>query len=22
MVAAWITIRFIGPNLGWWELVG
>ncbi|NET32408.1 MAG: DUF2839 domain-containing protein [Cyanothece sp. SIO1E1] len=22
MIAAWITIRFIGPTLGWWELVG
>lgn len=22
LVAAWITIRFIGPSLGWWELVG
>jgi hypothetical protein len=21
MIAAWITIRFIGPALGWWQLV-
>jgi hypothetical protein len=21
LVAAWVTIRFIGPSLGWWELV-
>jgi hypothetical protein len=22
MVTYWITIRFIGPALGWWELKG
>jgi hypothetical protein len=21
MIAAWITIRFIGPGLGWWQIV-
>lgn len=21
MVAAWVTIRFIGPAFGWWQLV-
>lgn len=21
MIAYWITIRFIGPFLGWWEVV-
>ncbi|MDJ0735900.1 MAG: DUF2839 domain-containing protein [Nostocaceae cyanobacterium] len=21
MVAAWITIRFIGPAFGWWQVV-
>lgn len=21
MVVAWLTIRFIGPAFGWWELV-
>jgi hypothetical protein len=21
MVAAWVTIRFIGPAFGWWKLV-
>ena len=22
MVVVWITIRFIGPAFGWWEIVG
>ncbi|MEB3268980.1 MAG: DUF2839 domain-containing protein [Leptolyngbya sp.] len=22
MAAAWVTIRFIGPGLGWWDVVG
>ncbi|MFN6160119.1 MAG: DUF2839 domain-containing protein, partial [Dolichospermum sp.] len=22
MVVVWITIRFIGPGFGWWEIVG
>ncbi len=22
MVAIWVTIRFIGPAFGWWEVVG
>ncbi|MTJ07855.1 MULTISPECIES: DUF2839 domain-containing protein [unclassified Anabaena] len=22
MVVAWVTIRFIGPAFGWWEIVG
>ncbi|MEL6157898.1 MAG: DUF2839 domain-containing protein [Cyanobacteria bacterium J06623_5] len=22
MVAAWLTIRFIGPGFGWWTLAG
>lgn len=22
MVALWMTIRFIGPYFGWWELAG
>ncbi|MBE9207933.1 DUF2839 domain-containing protein [Nostoc sp. LEGE 06077] len=22
MVAAWVTIRFIGPAFGWWQTVG
>ncbi|MER3493548.1 MAG: hypothetical protein C4323_15205 [Mastigocladus sp. ERB_26_2] len=21
MVAAWVTIRFIGPAVGWWQVV-
>lgn len=21
LVVAWVTIRFIGPGLGWWQLV-
>ncbi|BAU07323.1 MULTISPECIES: DUF2839 domain-containing protein [Fischerella] len=21
MVAAWVTIRFIGPTFGWWQVV-
>jgi hypothetical protein len=20
LIAAWLTIRFIGPGLGWWEV--
>lgn len=22
MAAAWVTIRFIGPAFGWWQIVG
>jgi len=22
MVLAWVTIRFIGPAFGWWQIVG
>jgi Protein of unknown function (DUF2839) len=22
MVGAWITIRFVGPAFGWWQLAG
>ncbi|MDJ0674500.1 MAG: DUF2839 domain-containing protein [Calothrix sp. MO_167.B42] len=22
MIAIWLTIRFIGPAFGWWEIVG
>ncbi|MBD2446132.1 DUF2839 domain-containing protein [Nostoc sp. FACHB-152] len=22
MVVAWVTIRFIGPAFGWWQIVG
>jgi hypothetical protein len=22
MVVVWITIRFIGPGFGWWDIVG
>lgn len=22
MVAIWVTIRFIGPAFGWWQIVG
>jgi hypothetical protein len=21
MVAYWVTVRFLGPSLGWWEIV-
>lgn len=21
MISAWLTIRFIGPGLGWWDVV-
>lgn len=21
MIAAWLTVRFIGPGLGWWDVV-
>jgi hypothetical protein len=21
MVAYWVTVRFLGPGLGWWEIV-
>lgn len=22
MIVAWVTVRFIGPAFGWWEVVG
>lgn len=22
MLAVWITIRFLGPSFGWWEITG
>jgi Protein of unknown function (DUF2839) len=22
MVAIWVTVRFIGPSFGWWQVVG